>query len=140
MFSKIIIPLYLLPSVQQCSNSTSSPTCSLLILVILGTSQAVQWLTFCASTAGGMGSIPGWGTKILHAARYSQKKKKVILVIQMCLQWYLVMVLICISLKANNFDHIFMCLPAICISFSLKYLFKSFAHSNDVFVSLILSY
>ena len=32
-----------------------------------GTSLAVQWLRFGASTAGGMGSIPGWGTKIPHA-------------------------------------------------------------------------
>ena len=27
-------------------------------------SLAVQWLRLCASTAGGMGSIPGWGIKI----------------------------------------------------------------------------
>ena len=27
------------------------------------------------STAGGMGSIPGWGTKVPHAVRYSQKFK-----------------------------------------------------------------
>ena len=33
----------------------------------IGTSLAVQWLGLCASTAGGMGSIPGWGTKIPHA-------------------------------------------------------------------------
>ena len=34
-----------------------------------GTSVAVQWLRLCASTAGGMGSIPGRGTKIPHATR-----------------------------------------------------------------------
>ena len=33
-----------------------------------GTSLAVQWLRFCASTAGGVDSIPGQGTKIPHAA------------------------------------------------------------------------
>ena len=33
----------------------------------------VQWLRLPASTAGGTGSIPGWGTKILHAARRGQK-------------------------------------------------------------------
>ena len=32
--------------------------------------------TLHASTAGGTGSIPGWGTKILHAERRSQRKKK----------------------------------------------------------------
>ena len=29
----------------------------------------------CASTAGGMGSTSGWGTKIPHASRCSKKKK-----------------------------------------------------------------
>ena len=31
------------------------------------TSLAVQWLRLHASAAGGVGSIPGWGTKIPHA-------------------------------------------------------------------------
>ena len=35
--------------------------------------QAVQWLRLWASTAGGMGSIPGWGTKILYAMWHGQK-------------------------------------------------------------------
>ena len=38
-----------------------------------GTSLAVQWLGHCTSTAGGMGLIPGWGTKILHATWCDQK-------------------------------------------------------------------
>ena len=41
-----------------------------------GTSLAVQWLRLCASTAGSTGLIPGWGTKIPHAARCGQKKRK----------------------------------------------------------------
>ena len=36
----------------------------------------VQWLRLCTSTAGGTGSIPGWGTKILHATWCGQKKIK----------------------------------------------------------------
>lgn len=32
-----------------------------------GTSLVVHWLERCASMAGGKGSIPGRGTKILHA-------------------------------------------------------------------------
>ena len=36
----------------------------------------VQWLGLLASTAGGMGSIPGQGTKILHAVWCSQNKTK----------------------------------------------------------------
>ena len=38
-----------------------------------GTSLAVQWLGLCTSTAGGVGSIPGQGTKTLPAARHGQK-------------------------------------------------------------------
>ena len=34
-----------------------------------GTSLAVWWLRLHASTAGDEGSVPGWGTKILHAMR-----------------------------------------------------------------------
>ena len=43
-------------------------------MLIVGTSLVVQWLGLCASTARGMGSIPGPGTKIPQAARCSQKK------------------------------------------------------------------
>ena len=39
------------------------------------TSLAVQWLRLPASTAGGTGSIPGRGTKILHATQPCQKIK-----------------------------------------------------------------
>ena len=42
---------------------------------ITGTSLAVQWLRFCASTAGCTGSIPGQGTKIPHASGVAGKKK-----------------------------------------------------------------
>ena len=40
-----------------------------------GTSLVVQWLRLCTSTARGMGSIPGWGAKILHAAWLGKKIK-----------------------------------------------------------------
>ena len=46
-----------------------------IIKIALGTSLAVQWLRLCTSTAGGMGSIPDWRTKIPRAARHGQKKK-----------------------------------------------------------------
>ena len=42
----------------------------------LGSLLGVQRLRLCASTAGGMGSIPGWGTKIPHAAQHCQKIKR----------------------------------------------------------------
>ena len=40
------------------------------------TSLAVQRLRLCVSTAGGVGLIPGQGTKIPHAAQCSQSKTK----------------------------------------------------------------
>ena len=46
--------------------------CITSICVPVWTSPAAHWLL---STAGGAGSIPGWGTKILHAVRCGQKKK-----------------------------------------------------------------
>ena len=36
----------------------------------------VQGLRLCASTAGGTGSIPGWGTKMLHATSMAKKTNK----------------------------------------------------------------
>ena len=45
-----------------------------------GTSLGVQWLGLWASTSGGMGLIPGWGTKILQAKikqnNFKKMKKK----------------------------------------------------------------
>ena len=41
-----------------------------------GNSLAVQWLELRASTAGGSGSIPSQGTKVLQAVRCGQLKKK----------------------------------------------------------------
>ena len=42
----------------------------------LSTSLVVQWLRLCASAARAVGSIPGRGTKIPHAAWHGQKNKK----------------------------------------------------------------
>ena len=41
----------------------------------------VQWLRLSASTAGGMGSIPGWRTKFPHATRHGQIIKIIIIII-----------------------------------------------------------
>ena len=43
----------------------------------LGNFLAVQWLGLHALTAEGLGSIPGRGTKIPHAAQCGQKKIKI---------------------------------------------------------------
>ena len=41
-----------------------------------GISPVVQWLRLHASNAGGMGSIPGQGTKIPHIVWLGEKSKK----------------------------------------------------------------
>ena len=35
-----------------------------------------QWLGLCASSAGGLGSIPGWGIKIPDTKQSDKKKKE----------------------------------------------------------------
>ena len=75
----------------------------------LRTFLVVQWLRLCISAAGGLGLIPGQGTKILHAAPHGQKKKKLTLIsalwFSLCVKIYNMHVLFPAEYSEQFFAH-----------------------------------